>query len=351
MNVRAEPPAPVATPDARLELSFVVETINLRDEGDFRPLDASLDLLARQTLSPERYEIVVVFDPQLQPALRAHLESTHPSVRAVEAPGAYYYEQKNAGARAARGDIVGFVDADCDPAPTWGDTVLRLFATGGPRLGAIQGTYDTPGSAGSALALQFLLTTFGHQAGRTERVIDSLAASNCAFRRSDLLAHPFVEKHYFHGSDVIMATALRLRGRYILLAPGAANRHDHEPGIRGMLGRGAYWGYCFLRLRHEEGEHIRYGRLLRGLGPAAPIALVPLKALRDLRQLALKARELRVRPPTAARCAALMLLNALAVGVGAWRYQFGLGPPRAPQVTYFGPSHETARGLASSSQG
>ena len=324
------------------ELSFVVETINLREPGDFRPLDGALTHLASQTLAPDRYEVIVVVDPRLQPDLVAHLAVRHPHVRVVEAPGAHYYAQKNAGARHARGHIVGFVDADCDPVPTWGETVIELFGRAHGALGAVQGAYDTPGSNRSAIALHFLLTTFGHQAGRTERRIDSLAASNCAFRRADLLARPFDEKPFFHGSDVRMAAAIRRRGQHVLLTPGAANQHDHEPGVRGMLGRGAYWGYCFLRLRHED-QDLHYVRLFHALGPVAPLAIVPLKAMRDLGQLLRKRRELRVGLVTAARCAALMLVNSLAVGIGAARYQFGFAPPPAPQVAYFGARHETAR--------
>jgi hypothetical protein len=334
-----------------VDLSFVVETINLRDEGDFEPLDAALAHVRKQTLSRDRYEVIVVVNPTLQPRLRSHLDTHHPAVRVVEAPGSHYYEQKNVGARAARGEIVGFVDADCEPVPTWGEAVLEIFSRNDDTIGAVQGAYDTPGSDRSAVALHFLLTTFGHQAGRTERVIDSLAASNCAFRRADLLATPFDEKAFFHGPDVRMATAIRVSGRHVLLTPDAANRHDHEPGVAGMLGRGAYWGYCFLRLRHDETDDIHYVRLFRGLGPLAPCALVPMKAARDIRQLVAKRRELSVRPFLAARCAGLMILNAVAVGVGAARYQFGLTPPPAPQVTIFGERHETARVLGQSSAG
>jgi hypothetical protein len=313
------------------ELSFVVETVNLRTEGAFGSLDAALGSIRSQTIGRDRFEVLVVVDPRRQPALAGHLRARAPDVRVVDAPQAHYYAQKNAGARAARGEIVGFVDADCELAPTWAESVLEVFARGDAAIAAVVGAYDTDASDRSAWAQVFLVTTFGHQAARSERPIPSLAASNCAFRRAELLETPFDEDPFFHGPDVRLAAKIAASGRRILLVPGAANRHDHDPGLGAMHARGRYWGYCFLSLRQRGDLDVPYGRLFRALGPLAPAAIVPAKLWIDWKRLGERRRDLHLGPLQVAKCAGLMALNAVSAGAGAARVTLGLAPPTAPQ--------------------
>jgi hypothetical protein len=313
------------------ELSFVVETVNLRAEGDFGSLDAALGSIRSQSVGRDLVEVLVVVDPRRQPALADHLRASAPDVRVVDAPGAHYYAQKNAGARAARGAIVGFVDADCELVPTWAESVLEVFARGDASIAAVVGAYDTHASDRSAWAQVFLVTTFGHQAARSERTIPSLAASNCAFRRFDLLETPFDEEPFFHGPDVRLAAKIAASGRRILLVPGAANRHDHDPGLGAMHVRARYWGYCFLSLRRRADLDVPYGRLFRALGPLAPAAIVPAKLWVDWRRLGERRQDLRLDRLQVAKCAALIALNAVSAGAGAARVTLGLEPPTPPQ--------------------
>jgi glycosyl transferase family 2 len=336
--------------DTTLELSFVVETTNLRPDDGVEPLDRALCAIRGQTLAADRVEVIVVVDPLVHPTLGDHLARAWPHARVVDAAGAHYYRQKNEGARVARGRIVGFVDADCDPAPGWGAAVIAAFERGADALGAAQGRYATHSLDRSTLARAFLVTTFGHQAAASERRIRSLAASNCAFRREEIVAHPFREDAVFHGPDVEMVEVLAARGRHILLVPDALSRHDHDPGIRAMVARGVYWGYCFLKLRREGSGDVSHTRLFRALGPLAPLALVPAKAVIDLRRLGERRRDLGLGVGSTVACAAVLAFNALAVGVGAARYLVGSEPPREPQATGFAgrrtAAHAGARGGA-----
>jgi hypothetical protein len=314
-------------------ISFVVETCNIAPGQSFDAIDCALAGIARQTLPPDSVEVLVMSDPQRTPGLRAHLERSAPQVRVVDCPGLHYYAQKNLGARLARADVVGFVDADCDPVPEWAEAVLDTFARGGERVAVVQGRYRTHSLARSSTARAFLVTTFGHQAAATERALSSLAASNCAVRRNELLERPFREDPFFHGPDVAKAAELQSRGAAILLASRAINSHDHEPGLRAQHVRGMYWGYCFLKLRHSGGREARYGRLFRALGPIAPFVLAPAKAIIDLRRLVQRRSDLELGVADCLGCAAMLLLNSLSVGAGAARFAFGLSPPRSPQET------------------
>jgi hypothetical protein len=310
--------------------------MNIRTPGEFGVLDATLEGLCAQTLPADRYEILVIVDPNVQPRLAAHLASRHPRVRVIEAPDTHYYAMKNLGARLAAGAVVGYVDADCTPAPTWAAGVLAAFERNGPAMAAAQGTYSTHTVESSACAQAFLLSIFGNQVGRRERRICSIAASNCAFRRQDILAEQWIERPYFHGPDVVMASAIRHARRHVVLVPEAAVSHDHEPGLPAQHGRALYWGYSFLRLRCEEGRDVKYARLFRALGPLAPLVLVPAKAWIDLRRLVQRRGDLGLGLAASARCGASLLLNACSAGMGGLRYTLGMSKPREAQVTTFG---------------
>lgn len=319
-----------------LDLSFVVETLNLRDAHDFSPLDTALTAMNDQTVDRSRFEILVIVDPAAEPELHSYLSDRWPDVRVIEVPpGTHYYAMKNAGVRAARGRVIGFVDADCRPAPIWAEAMLEVLESGSRAPAFAVGAYDTPRSASSSLAKAFLVTIFARQVGRTERPTKSFAASNCAVLRDRMIADPFREDPFFHGPDVELASKLVERGEQLTLVPGARNVHDHEPGFAAQHGRGVYWGYCFLRLRLEGSEAVPYASLFRRLGPLAPLAVVPAKTFIDVKQATLLRRDLGMSAFETVGVCGLLVLNAFSASLGAMRYYAGLPPPRQPQVTRF----------------
>ena len=102
------------------EVSVVVAS---RDGAERLP--TLLDALARQTLAPGRYEVIVVDDgsrdggaPEPHGAARW---LRHQSPRGPAAA-------RNTGWRAARAPLVAFTDDDCRPEPAWLETGLREHA-------------------------------------------------------------------------------------------------------------------------------------------------------------------------------------------------------------------------------
>lgn len=85
--------------------------------GDPSLLEHGLAALAAQTYPRSCVEVLVV-DNGSGPALQ-RIAAAHPRVRFLREtePGAY--AARNAGVRAAGGEIVAFTDADCTPAPDW----------------------------------------------------------------------------------------------------------------------------------------------------------------------------------------------------------------------------------------
>jgi asparagine synthase (glutamine-hydrolysing) len=77
-----------------------------------------LDRLLHQCYPRARYEIIVVSDGP-DPDLRQLLGTHHPYAMLIERQRAGSYAARNAGARASRGSILAFTDADCEPSHHW----------------------------------------------------------------------------------------------------------------------------------------------------------------------------------------------------------------------------------------
>ncbi len=86
--------------------------------NDLDNLKRCLDLLDRQTLPRERFEIVVA-DNNSACGLAAVAEVCGARARAVPAPKQGAGEARNAGVAAARGEVLAFIDSDCRPEPAW----------------------------------------------------------------------------------------------------------------------------------------------------------------------------------------------------------------------------------------
>src|SRR5439155_10382038 len=96
-----------------LRLSVVVPTLNRRD-AVLRLLRA----LGRQSAAPTSYEAIVVVDGSTDGTAEAVAEHAAPfALRRVVQPQSGLAAARNAGARAATGDVVLFLDDDMEPSP------------------------------------------------------------------------------------------------------------------------------------------------------------------------------------------------------------------------------------------
>lgn len=92
-----------------LRVSVIVPTYR-----DWPRLALCLEGLSRQTLPAEQFEIIVADNDATSNPPRLP-----EGVRYVHAPAGYSYAARNAGAGLARGAVLAFTDADCQPAPQW----------------------------------------------------------------------------------------------------------------------------------------------------------------------------------------------------------------------------------------
>ena len=180
----------------RVTVSVVVETWNL--DGELEPLRRTIALLAPQLGDAE----LVITHACIPPVLRGELAGEL-AITWVELPlTAGYYEHKNRGFAAARGDIVAFIDGDCEPDSRWLHQLTSPIARGEARVVAGHTSYAGP-LAPIANRLDF--PYFTHD--RTRGTVRNFFANNVAFARAVFLGYPEIPC-MFHGQCQVLALQL-----------------------------------------------------------------------------------------------------------------------------------------------
>jgi glycosyltransferase involved in cell wall biosynthesis len=98
-----------------------------------------LDALARQTLSPDAFQIIVVDNGSNDASAAIARGFAGVEVIAEERPSSY--AARNRGLEHVRAPVTAFTDADCVPAPDWLEQVLRAAAEN-PGFGVLAGHID-----------------------------------------------------------------------------------------------------------------------------------------------------------------------------------------------------------------
>ena len=115
LNAPYASPVPAGAP----EIAVVIPTRGRREAR----LAAALEALAAQTLERDRFEVLVVRDPDVPaPLAPAPAGLTHRLIEAPVPTGAA--AKRNLGWRATGAPLVAFTDDDCRPSPGWLEAVL-----------------------------------------------------------------------------------------------------------------------------------------------------------------------------------------------------------------------------------
>src|SRR4051794_21426577 len=109
----ADNPLTAGPPDTRSAIRYSVIVPAYNAEAT---LGACLRALLDQTLAPAAYEVIVVDDGSTDTTARVAARFPVSVLRQAHAGPA---AARNQGARAARGEILAFTDADCEPVPAW----------------------------------------------------------------------------------------------------------------------------------------------------------------------------------------------------------------------------------------
>jgi glycosyltransferase involved in cell wall biosynthesis len=252
--------------------SVVVLTFN-RPEG----LHRCLASLARQTLAPESFEVVVV-DVSSPPVgwvlapLRQELQLSH-----HPAPNLGVAANRNAGASLARGQVLAFLDDDCIASPTWLAALVGAVVSDPDVLVGAPAVHPTPATATAAAGqvITEVVDGFFNPPGAPCRFLPGL---NFALERQRFLAMGGCDPGFgfLAAEDREFIARWLQAGWRLMQVPGCQVRHEHRSSLGGFVrqyfnyGRGA-WHY------HRLGRLRQHGRLWQdaGLHTRLPARLAP----------------------------------------------------------------------------
>jgi GT2 family glycosyltransferase len=155
--------------------------------------------------------------------------------------------QRNAGVRAARGEIVVFTDAGCLPRPGWLAALVEPIATGGEDVAA--GAVASPGDRAA-------LHDSRPEAMRALGYLPECATINMALRRSCWEAVGGFDESFEYGSDIDFSWRLVDAGHRIRAVPDAVVEHDWGD-TRRRLRRSFQYGRARARLYRKHRDRRR----------------------------------------------------------------------------------------------
>jgi hypothetical protein len=239
------------------------------------------------------------------------------TIELVAAPGKRYYEQKNAGAQLAKGEILVFLDSDVVPDEGWLEGLLA--ALDDPSVDFVGGeAYHATETLHDRLFAAF----WGFPTRRPSRGVyrrQSFYANNLAVRRETFLANPFPDAAAYRGQCAALAKAIRGKGIAVYRQGASAVSHPPPSGARTFVVRALCQGHDTVYWKGRS----KFGALLH-TNPAVSI----LRWLRALAQVLLKVA-------TRARTVGLGPLAAIAaVAMGFAYYSCKLG---GEVVAFFAP--------------
>lgn len=260
--------------------SVIVETIaarlDARNGALWEKVAPTMEALQRQTFSREMSEQILVLDAYVATRDAEELHRRWPEVKLVSSLRSGYFVAKTAGAAAANGKFVAFVDSDCVPDQDWLENILAPFT---PAVSAVGGR--TRYASDSPLARALSVPDFGYILAERDGSGSGFNFSNVAFRRDVFLSHPLDLRLHRDGGCYLLYHQLIAEGARVLNEPRAIVHHGFDPGLRGMIRKHYQRGYAgVLAYRLDDRQVLRGTGLYRRLGA---ISLFPITFRRTLR--------------------------------------------------------------------
>lgn len=183
---------------------------------------------------------------------------------------------RNRGARAATGDPLVFLDADCLPAPGW---LSRLLAGHEAGAAVVGGALDLPPGLPWMARCDYYCGWYHVHSRRPAGEVPNHPPGNLSVRRAEFGRTPAFTEHqpvaYAH-EELAWQAEIRGRGGRIVFDPGAVVYHFNRPGFRNLLRRNYRWGFSAIESKATTGAArlawaYRYPALL--LAASLPLAL------------------------------------------------------------------------------
>ncbi len=262
-------------PPAHFPYSIIIETDNLPTIS-WEEFEVSLTQLVAQIVSaagsgyPERPEIIFVTQGDsndaslLLDAIRKKVPQldSAANLQALGVPEGRYYMLKNAGAEAATGDLIVFLDSDSVPEPDWLTRLLSPFQDGEALVSLGCTCLSHSDWVSRCLALIWI---FPLRRGDEEKVNNRpLFVNNCAFRRSFFLGNRFVIHHGFKVDCALLMRSF-LEQKIPIHRPPAFVRHAPLRGCRFLAWRAQVTGRDADRKYEQMKTPSRSRRILHSL--------------------------------------------------------------------------------------
>ncbi len=287
-----------------MEFSVVVPARNAA-----RTIGACLQGLLEQSVSRDRYEVIVVDDGSADGTDQV-VERSGVTLIAQSGQGAA--AARNRGASVAQGDILLFTDADCVPEANWVAEMARSFED--QEVVGVKGVYRT---RQTRFIPRFVQCEYEERYERMakQRWIDFIDTYSAGYRREVFLAGGGFDTRYPNPSVEDQEFSFRLaeRGHKMVFNPRAVVYHEHPQTLAAYFRRKFNIGYWKVKvLRRHPGKAVRDSHTPQTVKVQMGLALVllPLLALLFVRTLFCSLFLLTVL---------LFLVTALPFTVRAWR--------------------------------
>jgi glycosyltransferase involved in cell wall biosynthesis/lipopolysaccharide/colanic/teichoic acid biosynthesis glycosyltransferase len=303
-------------------------------------IDRCLAALSRQSAGRHLLEVIVVDDGSTDDTgARAARHGAHVIRKERGRPAA----ARNAGIAAARGEIICFTDADCEPQPDWLEELVAPLYEEEAIIGS-KGIYRT---RQRSLVARFVQLEYEekYEKLRGRERIDFIDTYSAAYRKEVLVANDGFDERFPVSEDRELAYRLAARGYEMVFCPRAVVYHLHSATLGDYFRkkiRIGYWVAQTLLRFPAQGVSDSYtpqsmkvqvalmALLLLSLllPPLQPwLALIPLALLALFLATTLPfLRHAWSRDRAVAVAAPLLLLSrALALGLG---YAYGLVAPQ-----------------------
>jgi len=230
-----------------LSYSVIVPAYQAKDV-----IGGCVQALVDQTVLRERYEIIVVDDGSTDETGRLAQESG--ADRVLRVPHNGPAAARNAGVDAARGEIVLFTDADCEPASDWIERMVAVF--GQPEVMGAKGIYRT---RQRSLVARFVQLEYEskYDLMRGHAAIDFVDTYSAAYRRRIFEGRSFDTAFpRASGEDIEFSYRLSGEGYRLVFVPEAVVYHHHVDTLLGYLRRKYYVGFWRVRMYQLHPEKV-----------------------------------------------------------------------------------------------
>ncbi len=210
-----------------------------------KTLARTLHALESQTLSRQEWQAIVVDDGSTDAT--ASLVASFHWARGISIPHRGAAAARNRGAALARGEILLFTDADCEPQPDWIEKMLAPFDD--PNVVGAKGTYRT---SARGMTARFVQLEYEEKYERMRRVeqIDFIDTYSAAYRREVFLTTSGFDESFPTASVEDQEFSFRLaeRGCRLVFVPDAIVFHPHDASLGAYLHRKFFIGYWKVRV-------------------------------------------------------------------------------------------------------